>query len=465
MGLRQVNLNAPKFDAEKKIIHINEHDSISAVKQNWESIDCCLVTPMYGGGVKSSEPDLSQPVRVSAIRGQLRFWWRLLAQQYQNQKNNEIWKIPENSDLRKQEFALWGGMNEGDEEGKASLVFLRVKMTSQPERKSYFSYWVDQPTRENKREIESELFSTSYVFFAMDRATEQNKTYVIDKGLTWTLEWCVDDKRISDTQRQQVIETLRWWVNFGGVGARTRRGCGAFVVRKSSIADIIQPLTKKDIEKAECQLAVVDARSAMNAWDIAVNKLKNFRQGKNVGRNESSTKFYWVNNKKIKRSGRSRWTEADAIRRITGQYPKKHPPIHKGGNQFPRGMFGMPIIFHFLSKEINADGKKQPINEPKDTTLQPLGKKRMSSPLIIRPIQQNGRWKAAALLLPYKDKLPEVELVGNQVNREAENPNDRGRQIVTLWDETQVQHIKPIKDNGGNDPLQAFMSYFVKPKK
>jgi CRISPR/Cas system CMR-associated protein Cmr1 (group 7 of RAMP superfamily) len=45
----------------------------------WTTLDCQLITPLYGGGVKAHTIDESMPIRVSSIRGQLRFWWRLLA--------------------------------------------------------------------------------------------------------------------------------------------------------------------------------------------------------------------------------------------------------------------------------------------------------------------------------------------------------------------------------------------------
>src|SRR5260221_14040443 len=35
-----------------------------------------LITPLYGGGVKPTEPDPITVVRATEIRGQLRFWWR-----------------------------------------------------------------------------------------------------------------------------------------------------------------------------------------------------------------------------------------------------------------------------------------------------------------------------------------------------------------------------------------------------
>ena len=37
-----------------------------------------IATPMVGGGIEAGEIDSRQPVRVSSIRGNLRYWWRML---------------------------------------------------------------------------------------------------------------------------------------------------------------------------------------------------------------------------------------------------------------------------------------------------------------------------------------------------------------------------------------------------
>lgn len=52
--------------------------TLAETKESWQEICCELVTPMYGGGVQAAMPDVSMPIRATAIRGQLRFWWRLL---------------------------------------------------------------------------------------------------------------------------------------------------------------------------------------------------------------------------------------------------------------------------------------------------------------------------------------------------------------------------------------------------
>lgn len=489
MSLREINLEAPIFDTENKIIH--ENNSISTIKHHWESIDCCLVTPLHGGGVKARESDKDMPIRVTEIRGQLRFWWRLLAQQYQKQENNEIWKFPKDFDLRTQEFALWGGMSDGEEGSKASLVFLRVKIADKKlsnekeknilNRIGYTDYLqsildkVKRPSKEEREEEQKKIKAAlSYVLFTARGNKKQAEMELVQEGFEWTLQWYLNRharcynfeydeqeekwNKVSfkqekyDTDLKQVQETLRWWINFGGIGGRTRRGCGAFAVNQSSITHIAEPLTKDDVKQVGCRLELLDAKDATDAWILAASRLQTFRQGVNVGRNAFTIKD--KNNEEKTMPGRSRWSEPNIIRCLTNRHPSSDKHEHLAGKQFPRGMFGMPIIFQFKD-----DG------EPKDTTLQPLGKKRMSSPLIIRPILQDGAWKAAALLLPYQANLPQVELVGSQVNQNATNPNERGRETVTLWDKTKAQHIKPIADNGGSDPLQAFMSYFAKPTK
>lgn len=35
-----------------------------------------IITPLFGGGVEAGMPDETMPIRATAIRGQLQFWWR-----------------------------------------------------------------------------------------------------------------------------------------------------------------------------------------------------------------------------------------------------------------------------------------------------------------------------------------------------------------------------------------------------
>jgi CRISPR-associated protein Cmr1 len=57
------------------------------------------ITPVFGGGVRSREPDMVDVVRVPGIRGQLRFWWRAVG----NESTVE--------ELFKNETAVWGGVS------------------------------------------------------------------------------------------------------------------------------------------------------------------------------------------------------------------------------------------------------------------------------------------------------------------------------------------------------------------
>ena len=59
-------------------------------------------------GVKAGEPDTQMPIRASAIRGQLRYWWRFLA-------TNPALLIS-GEDLFNAERDIWGGMAEPDKD-------------------------------------------------------------------------------------------------------------------------------------------------------------------------------------------------------------------------------------------------------------------------------------------------------------------------------------------------------------
>ena len=72
---------------------------------------CTLVTPMFGGGVTAGEVDRDMPIRASALRGQLRFWWRLLHGAGRK-----------SADLFDTESLLWGGISgNGPRAGRVTL--------------------------------------------------------------------------------------------------------------------------------------------------------------------------------------------------------------------------------------------------------------------------------------------------------------------------------------------------------
>lgn len=390
----------------------------------WHTLNCELVTPMYGGGVTSAVVDEQLPIRASSIRGQLRFWWRLLA------KNK--WQLGDDKTIRQLEFALWGGMGSGDTDGLASQVFLRVSDIRNLKVEPWAKY--EPHHRGGFQSIPTpEVWANApYALFPAQGKKpglpDSQAPHALAKaGLNFKLQLRFAET-MSDPQRQQVLETLRWWVNFGGLGARSRRGLGSIkAVGLNELKDVSMPLSTGDVAQAGCQLVVgKKSRDATQAWTTSVNTMQKFRQGPSVGRNQGKA-----------RPGRSRWPEPDALRRLQNTHHSNHKPEHRAGNIFPRAMFGLPIIFHFVG-----------VGEPRDTTLNLVDAQRMSSPIILRAYFNGKDWYPSALLLPHK--------APNEMMLEPIN-----RQPIKVWNAGADELIRPIKDNGGGNPLQAFLRFFA----
>ncbi|EJL6325184.1 type III-B CRISPR module RAMP protein Cmr1 [Vibrio cholerae] len=398
--MRRQNNTIDLQGLKKELLNSNK------VNDKWESYSCTLVTPMYGGGVKAGEVDKDMPIRASAIRGQLRSWWRIAC----GSKAPEV--------MRENEEAIWGGI--GDKAAIASQVQIRVI---------------------SKNVIMSNLVSSkklagSGVKYALGAADE---AYCLPSGYNFVLEIRYKDDITSD-QIKQVKESLRWWSSFGGVGAKTRRGFGAVVV------DSIKTIEATEVETIGGKIALTEqsSDSAQDMWKKATELLYKFRQGRELGRNEGQGN----------RPGRSRWPEPDQLRRMSNKHKTNHEPEHKAGNVFPRAAFGMPIIFDFNDRSRT---------EPSTMTLLPKDAQRMGSPLIIRPYKNGAQWQAAALLLPnWKTALNEpLELSpvpkNGAPNHWPTSENERARL---------AEMIKPMVGKDGqlraNDPLSAFLDFFEK---
>ena len=364
------------------------------------TVQCQLVTPMYGGGVNAGEVDKAMPIRASGIRGQLRFWWRLL-----NGGNRPSEK------LFREECKLWGGIASSGRGGPvASKVTVRIE--SEP--------------ADDHLTPKSKLNVPPYALI-LERGEDPKLLEAPYSPFKVLLGF---NCHTTDEQRSQVIECLRWWASFGGVGARTRRGFGAF---KASCDDAdLKPVSRDEVQKL-CGWIVTGrpTNDAQEAWRSAVRALQFFRQGAGVGR---STKAGSSG------PGRSNWPEAATIRDLAD----KAKPARKDGEEvfFPRAAFGLPIVFQFKGETHLND------------TLEGESDERMASPLILRPYFNGREYCPMALLLPrWQTSISmSVKLKGRDTTaRSWPSDNDERQELA--------KKVEPMGYRG-SDPLTAFMRYF-----
>lgn len=224
-------------------------EKLPGSKEAWQEIYCELVTPLHGGGVVARESDEKLPIRVTEIRGQLRFWWRLLAHQKWNLSGKR---------LREAEFRLWGGIGE---EAAASLVFLRVQVQNKLQEASLSDY---------VRGLNDPL---GYALFTARKTNTGLPEMKLGKeGLQWVVQWRLSE-RANETDKQQILETLRWWVTLGGLGGRTRRGCGAFK------AEGIKLVLTDEMRELGCKILFLGSdKKVKDAWIDAITEWKETRR-------------------------------------------------------------------------------------------------------------------------------------------------------------------------------------------
>jgi len=385
-------------------------------------VRCELVTPMYGGGVMPGEVDCALPIRPTALRGHLRFWWRLL----RCTGNGGAFK-DEPEALFRAEMALWGGIS--GRGPHASKVTARIEAEAVgPE---HLVAW------KSNGQVGPSVPAYALVLERNDNPQLLKAGYAFELALRFTTE-------VTSEQRDEVIEALRWWASFGGVGARTRRGLGS--VRVTSDTVELKPVSEREVgERGGWLSAGHPAESVTAAWCYAVEILRQFRQGKNVGRNPGRGGS----------PGRSRWPEADTIRRLSGNAAHGHDPTHPVENAYPRAVFGLPIVFHFKD---NGD--------PPDHTLVPCvpgnenNQNRMASPLILRPWFDGQRWRPAALLLPGWEERVSVPVGIQRENNFVSKGKPAWPENLDERDRLATQ-VEPMKGRG-EDALTAFMCFFEK---
>lgn len=341
-----------------------------------------LVTPLFGGGAEPGKTDKDFPIRGTSIRGHLRFWWRAT-----------------------KGYRLGARMWQREEEVFGSTEFpspLDIRVLSQPK-----VVPVGPTYGERFGPIAYALFSAI-----------ENKQQVMKEGgvfrlqLAWANRAELENRRKAQNVRRRadgkpplpdtvddiepdITAAFQAWCAFGGLGARTRRGCGAIFCQ--NLVSELPGLDARILVARPCT-------DALKAWEASLTAYRGFRQSFRGPLHSKTLK----SGKTVKVPGRTYWPEADSIRKITGsalKQPDHSTPIVPPETlpAFPRALLGLPINFHFA----DGPGKGKPGRrdlDPQNVRLIPIAPDgadgdRMASPVITRPLWLNGQWYPGVVIL------------------------------------------------------------------
>lgn len=368
------------------------------------SLTIHVVTPLFGGADEAGKVDPTRPVNAKSVRGHLRFWWRAC-------KGAAFTTAEE---LYKAESAIWGNTE------LPSAVEVSVAITNAGQAEQCARYEKRPPSTRYSSIPVFEKDFPPYALFPFqgelmpggNDISQQPATAL--RGLQFTLSIRLARHVKSESAQELAAEVnaaLWAWVHFGGVGARTRRGCGTLwceTISARTVQEVqrtagtfLNILNNEPIITllSKAEMVTGSATNPMQAWNTAINLLRDFRQKPNIGRNPGSDM--------PNRPGRSRWPEPDAIRRVLQARCHRHQYSPTADIFFPRADMGLPIVFQFQDER---DGC------PQATILQGADdRSRMSSPIIIKPlaISQNSAVPMILFLNAphvWSQQAPEIQL-------------------------------------------------------
>lgn len=408
-------------------------------------LDIAVVTPLFGGGSVPGVTDDAHPVRAASVRGHLRFWWRAcMAGAFATA--NDLFKGQDEELLS--EERIWG----------STAMPGRIGLSVETLHAGTEVSCMEKNDRSRWRWVHG---YPGYALFPFESDKDGKPPAHARKDVRFRLRVGVAaglDDAVRDKLRAAAEASLWAWITFGGIGARTRRGCGSLYCAVPPFAPPAQAgapeLTtwlhqsaRRYVAPQNRRLPVPSLHGAqlllgptksdpLPTWESAVNLLRDYRQGKGVDRHAGQQR------------GRSLWPEPDSIRRLTKRNAPNHQPTHPADFYYPRADLGLPIIFHF---------KDSDAGDPRDSTLQAAGGKatRMASPIIVKALavsDQQAIPLALCLDAPHVWEGPRIELkIGDSCYTIDKN------EIV---DSGKSRDVSPLVRQGGAvDARDGFMRY------
>ncbi len=411
-------------------------------------LEVSVVTPLFGGSATPATADPLRPVRASSVRGHLRFWWRAC--------KGATFATAE--ELFQEEESIWGST--------AYPSPITVTTSVEAETAGTLVQPGEYQRRDDGRFPAYALFPFQEIENAALESVRFRLLIVVDEPAPRGDKPCKTKEEL-----RHAVEAALWaWFTFGGIGARTRRGCGSLFCRDfapdstDSLTTWLRNGAARYVDGRarqvpmpvlqEARLVVGnsdDAGNPIQTWQTVVNVMRSFRQVP-IGRRPG----------KVPRH--SRWPEADSIRRTLHRYDPERPREHgvESGQYYPRADLGLPIIFQFKQ---NKNGSEPPNKYTLE--LAEEGAARMASPIILKPLAlsatktvpfvvcldaphvweiKKGEDESAPVVLKEKQEHQAAHVVGSVTNEQLNNP-------------TLSPSVPPLRQFGANKARDAFLTH------
>lgn len=382
------------------------------------------ITPLFGGSATEREVDPQNPIRAASVRGHLRFWWRaVVGGQYATPQ-----------ELFRAEEAIWGSTE------KQGRVAIKVVATSIGKKKPCAVFPEDKA-------FPNFGSYPGYALFPFQGKAKKDK----GTGRVYITEQPADclegvEFEVVLTYPEELDSQIRLavsaWVKLGGIGARTRRGCGSLeAVEELPPIEVLSRRNKQILTLTPIKVLLGgEKQEAVRAWKEAVEVYREFRQGKGYARNPGS------NPNMPAKLGRSRYPEADSIRGLYKGRGWRHAVQHPVVG-FPRADLGLPIVFHFQEEGPDEDFTLESASE--------FGA-RFASPVITKAVKIGGRYAPAIILLD----APHVWEAGDLVLKLGQEKKGIAKPHVDL-PQQERQKVPPLREVGA-PPIREALIEFAK---
>jgi len=387
------------------------------------------ITPMWGGGVSTGKFDQDFPIRGKSVKSRLVFWWRLLAEAgqlpSQQDADSEWAKAASDSDSKQVwiKTAMQRRFGRGaSDNALPSAVRVRAFALCAPV--ALASHDIDNHGRRRRWNTGNGSLQPSYAWQLLGDVAEPPAREGLKFSVqieTSSIEGCSAEGLLGEME-----QALRWWADFGGVGARWRRGAGSieFVEVPEKFPGTV---SEEDVIKCGMKIVFVEhdpdgPSDAVRAWRYAVCALQRFRHvdhkpGSRSLDPDANTLRDWI----------------CAVAATSGQEPQVAPYVDQTERLIPgfghliHGCWGLPINVQQIKPA--HDPSKIVEDHEADfgkVDIQHTSGHAMRSSVILKPrLGPTGDYQAVALRLPQRfvDQALEATVRATWSPRNDRRPN------------------------------------------